>query len=82
MKLVNSLKVLLQKKRALTTKKLSPLSLKDYFRTILALVDHFDLELHQIDVKILFLNGDIVETIYMAQPENIVLCDPNSRVCY
>ena len=37
----------------------SPVSSKDSFRTIMALVAHFDLELHQMDVKTVFLNGDI-----------------------
>ena len=36
---------------------------------------YFAVELHQIDVKIVFLNGDIDETIYKVQPENIVLGD-------
>ena len=43
--------------------------MKDSFRTIMALVTHFDLEFHQMDVKIAFLNGDIDETISMAQPD-------------
>ena len=30
----------------------------------MALVTHYDLELHWIDVKTAFLNGDIEETIY------------------
>ena len=38
---------------------------KDSFRTIMASVAHFDLELHQMNVKTVFLNGDIDETIYM-----------------
>ena len=37
----------------------SPVSTKDCFRTIMALVAHFDLELHQMDFKTAFLNGDI-----------------------
>ena len=59
----------------------SPVSTKDSFRTIMSLVAHFDLELHQMDVKTAFLNGDIEETIYMVQPENFVLGDPTKMVC-
>ena len=46
----------------------SPVSLKDSFRFIMSLVAHFDLKLHQMGVKIVFLNGEIDETIYMEQP--------------
>ncbi|GKB58732.1 retrovirus-related pol polyprotein from transposon TNT 1-94 [Tanacetum coccineum] len=46
----------------------SPVSRKDSLRIIMALVAHFDLELHQMDVKIAFLNGDLHEDVYMAQP--------------
>ncbi|RDY14745.1 hypothetical protein CR513_00149, partial [Mucuna pruriens] len=59
----------------------SLVSSKDSFRTIMVLVAHFDLELHQMDVKIVFLNGDINETIYMVQLENFVLDDSKSMVC-
>ena len=48
-------------------KTFSLFSSKDSFRTIMALVTHFDLELYQMDVKTAFLNGDIDETIYMVQ---------------
>jgi hypothetical protein len=43
----------------------SPVSCKDSFRIIMALVAHFDLELHQMDVKTTFLNGDLEESVYM-----------------
>ena len=59
----------------------SPVSSKDSFRIIMALVAHFDLELHQMDVKTAFLNGNIDETIYMVQPENFVTDDPKATVC-
>ncbi|RVW89978.1 Retrovirus-related Pol polyprotein from transposon TNT 1-94 [Vitis vinifera] len=39
-------------------------------RVIMTLVTHYDLELHQMDVKTAFLNGNIDETIYMVQLEN------------
>ena len=49
------------------------MSKKDSFRIIMALVAHYDLELHQMDVKTAFLNGDLDETIFMAQPEGFVV---------
>ncbi|RDY04246.1 hypothetical protein CR513_12064, partial [Mucuna pruriens] len=59
----------------------SPVSSKDSFRIVMVLVAHFDLELHQMDVKTVFLNGDIDEMIYMMQPENFVLNESMSPVC-
>src|SRR6185312_10349960 len=50
----------------------SPVSSKDSFRIIMALVAHYDLELHLMDVKTAFLNGDLYENVYMAQPESFV----------
>ena len=47
----------------------SPVSKKDSLRIIMALVAHFDLELHQMDVKTTFLNGNLDEDIYMEQLE-------------
>ena len=58
----------------------SPISLKDSFRIIMALVVHFNFELHQMDVKTMSLNGNIDETIYMIQPKNFVSGDPKNMV--
>jgi hypothetical protein len=33
------------------------------------LVVYSDLELHQMDIKIAFLNGELVENVYMDQPK-------------
>ena len=51
----------------------SPVSCKDSFRIIIALVAHYDLELHQMDIKTAFLNGDLEENVYMAQPKGFVV---------
>ena len=44
------------------------MSTKDSLCILMAIVAHFDLELHQMDVKTTFLNGDLVEDVYMSQP--------------
>ncbi|KAL0288640.1 UNVERIFIED_CONTAM: Retrovirus-related Pol polyprotein from transposon TNT 1-94 [Sesamum calycinum] len=49
------------------TETFSPVSNKDSLRIIMALVAHFYLELHQMDVKTAFLNGDLQEEVYMDQ---------------
>ena len=59
----------------------SPVSSKDSFRIIMALVAHYDLELHQVDVNTVFLNGNIDETIYMVQPENFESNNSKQLVC-
>ncbi len=47
----------------------------------MALVAHYNFELHKMDAEILFLNGNIVETVYMVQPENFVSVDQKNMVC-
>ena len=59
----------------------SLVSAKDSFRAVMALVAYFDLDLHHMDVKTAFLNGNIDETIYMVHPENFVSGDPKKMVC-
>ena len=51
----------------------SPVLCKDSFRIIMTLVANYDLELHQMDMKTAFLNGDLYENIYMAQPKGFVV---------
>ena len=51
----------------------SPVSCKDFFRIIMALVAHYDLELHQMDVKTAFLNENLEKNIYMAQLKGFVI---------
>ena len=54
---------------------------KTLFRVIVALVTHLDLKLHQMDVKTVFLNANIVEMIYMVQLEKFVTNNSKSMVC-
>ncbi|KAL6336180.1 hypothetical protein AAG906_011062 [Vitis piasezkii] len=58
-----------QKERIDYKEAFSPVSKKDSLRIVMALVAHFDLELHQMDIKTAFLNGDLHEEVYMDQPE-------------
>ena len=59
----------------------SPVSKKDSLRIIMALVAHYDLELHQMDVKTAFLNGNLEEEIYMDQPEGFSVKGKEHVVC-
>ncbi|GKA67352.1 putative RNA-directed DNA polymerase [Tanacetum coccineum] len=47
----------------------------------MALVAHYDLELHQMDVKTAFLNGDLHEDVYMTQPEGFMVEGKEHMVC-
>ncbi|RVW94724.1 Retrovirus-related Pol polyprotein from transposon TNT 1-94 [Vitis vinifera] len=59
----------------------SPVSKKDSLRIVMALVAHFDLELHQMDVKTAFLNGDLHEEVYMDQSEGFQDTGKAHMVC-
>jgi hypothetical protein len=44
-----------------------PISCKDFLRIIMTLVTYYNLELHQMNVKTTFLNGELLENVYMVQ---------------
>ena len=50
-------------------------------RMIIAIVALRNLEVHQMDVKIAFLNEDLHEEIYIKQPEGFVVPGLEHRVC-
>ena len=50
-------------------------------RLILAIVAHMDLELHQMDVKKTFLNGELNEEIYMEQLVGFIIQRQECKLC-
>ena len=57
------------------------MSTKDSLRIIMAIVAYFDLELHHMDVRIAFLNGNLVEDVYMSQPISFEEVGKEHMVC-
>jgi hypothetical protein len=47
----------------------------------MALVAHYDLELHQMDVKTAFLNDKLDEEVFMKQPEGFTPEGQEHLVC-
>ena len=47
----------------------------------MAIVAHFDLELHQMGVRTTFLNEDLVEDVYMSQPTGLEEVGKENMVC-
>jgi hypothetical protein len=50
-------------------------------RVLLSLVASCGLLVHQMDIKIVFLNGELEEEIYMTQPNGFVIKDQEDKVC-
>jgi hypothetical protein len=50
-------------------------------RTLIALASIYNFEIHQMDVKTAFLNGELEEDIYMHQPEGFVMPNHERKVC-
>jgi hypothetical protein len=48
----------------------------------MALVPHYDLELHQMDVKTTFLNGDLLENVYIAEPKGFAVKGKEHMGCH
>ena len=58
----------------------SPIAKLKSIRILLAVAAYYDYEIWQIDVKITFLNGDLVEDVYMTQPGGFEFID-SQKVC-
>ena len=50
-------------------------------RLLIAIAAIFYLKIHQMDVKTVFLNGDLEEEIYMNQPEGFVESGQERKAC-
>ena len=48
---------------------------------LIAIATLHNLDIHQMDVKIAFLNGELNEEIYMEQPEGFVIKGQKYKVC-
>jgi hypothetical protein len=48
----------------------------------MALVAHFDLELHRIEVMTTLLNGELAENVFMAQPKGFVVSGKENMGCH
>ena len=50
-------------------------------RILLAIANHMDYKIWQMDVKTAFLNGSLDETIHMVQPEGFIEKCQEKKVC-
>jgi hypothetical protein len=59
----------------------SPIACFESLRLLLALAALEDWEIHQLDVKSVFLNGVLDEEIYMEQPQGFIIAGQEDKVC-
>ena len=59
----------------------SPVTRITSIRMLMAIVALHNLEIHQMDVKTTFLNGELNEEIYMDQPEGFFVLGQEMKVC-
>ena len=59
----------------------SPIAKMTSIRFLLSLAATFDLEVEQMDVKTVFLHGDLNEEIYMKQPKGFSVKGKKELVC-
>ena len=60
----------------------SPVTRISSIRMLIAIAAIHNLEIHQMDVKTTFLNGDLDEEIYMEQPEGFIVPGQEKKVCW
>jgi hypothetical protein len=55
---------------------------KDSFIVVMILVAYYDLELHQMNVKTISLNGKLVKNVYMAKPKGFAIKCKEKLECH
>ena len=60
----------------------APVTWMELTRAILHIGASLDWEIHQMDIKMAFLHGDLKEEVYMEQPEGMKEPGKESWVCY
>ena len=58
-----------------------PIAKMNTIRTILFIASSYKWEIHQMDVKSAFLNGDLDEEIYMQQPPSFINVESSNLIC-
>jgi hypothetical protein len=59
----------------------APVTRISTIRILIAMAAIYKLQIHQMDVKTAFLNGELDEEIYMEQPEGFVVLGQERKVC-
>ena len=59
----------------------SPVAMLKSIRILITIAAYHDYEIWQIDVKTVFLNGNLLEDVYMTQPEGFVQPKNSGKVC-
>ena len=59
----------------------SPVAMLKSIQILLAIVAYYNYEIQQMDVKTTFLNGNLLEDMYMTQPEGFASPENSRKVC-
>ena len=60
----------------------APVARLDSLRLLLALAARLDWDIHHVDIKSAYLNGDLDEEIYMDQPKGFTIQGMEGKVCH
>ena len=59
----------------------SPVAILKSIRILLTIAAYYDYEIWKMDVKTAFLNGNLLEDVYMTQPEGFASPENSKKVC-